>query len=441
MTASTSKWILLPDYLVENLDAPFCLTTHGQFSRRELLAHALYISELLPEQHYAINLCQDRYLFMVAFLAVLLRGQISLLPPNQTPLIIEELLANYSHSYVLSDEAFNDHYGQIRLAMQELRLSERAFPALDVNRPISISFTSGSTGEPKAIFKTLSEFQRGSELALAQLDLLDKHLTLVSTVPPQHMYGLETSFFWPLFSGLTLHNCRPFYPEDVHRSLEEVQGGAILVATPIHLKALIRSETNWPAVAKILSSTAPMAQALAIAVENKLHAPLFELFGSTETQSFASRRTAFTEVWQNYEGITLQEQVGQFWVQGGHLNQAIMLDDCFELKAEQGFRILGRSTDLIKIAGKRASLAELNLRLNAIDGVDDGVFFEMQSERLSVVVVSQLSKEVIIGQLRKSIDPVFIPRQVMRVMHLPRNALGKIDKTALDVLIRERDLG
>lgn len=436
MTASNSPFVLLPELLAENLDSAFCITAQGKISRRELLTQALSLSKKLPEKDFAVNLCQDRYLFIVAFLAVLLRGQISLLPPNQSSRTIQGLLSAYPQSYCLVDGDVDNPQACFAVSTDAGFENPETFPLIDVDRIVSISFTSGSTGEPKPVAKTWREFQRAAELALAQFELAGETLTLISTAVPQHMYGLETSFFWPLFSRLALYDSRPFYPEDVRRSLQAAAGSCVLVATPTHLKACVQSEVNWPIIAKILSSTAPMPYALAVAIENKLQAPLYELFGSTETLSFASRRTVISEQWRPYQGMRLQEEDGKFAVQGGHLRQPVALDDTFLIDAQHCFKVLGRSADLIKIAGKRASLTELNRLLNAIEGIDDGVFFECRAERLAVLVVSELSKKTIVAELKQAVDAVFLPRNVFRVAKLPRNGMGKIIKAELDQLIR-----
>ena len=87
---------------------------------------------------------------------------------------------------------------------------------------------------------------------------------------------------------------------------------------------------------------------------------------------------------------------------------------------------------MIKIAGKRASLADLTIKLNAINGVQDGLLFqdprqESETSRLiALVVAPQLSSQQIIQALYKVIDPVFLPRPVINIERLPRNATGKI---------------
>jgi len=412
---------------------PFCICSSGIMKRADLLSHALAVSKKLPEKNYAINLCEDRYLFIVAYLAVFIREQISLLPLNQAEKILHDLKETYADSYILGDNKSNSDF---LLTYELLEKSSGIFPLIDINRPISISFTSGSTGKPKAIQKTWHEFQTSAELALQRFDLQSQKIILVSTVPMQHMYGLETSLFWVLFSQMRLHNSRPFYPEDIRNTLNNQTIQKILVSTPRHLNSCCQTQDKWHGIRFILSSTAPMSTILAKQIEQTLQAPVFEVFGSTETLSFATRRATRSEKWQPYATIQLIKRQQQFILQGGHIAKAHILDDNFNVDNNGLFTLLGRSADLIKIAGKRASLSDLNHRLTSIDGIEDGVFFPSNNERLSALVVSQLPRQRIIQQLKQSIDEVFIPRAIYSVSVIPRNDMGKIIKTKLEQLIR-----
>ena len=402
-------------------------------SRADLLAHAVSLSEKLPEKSYVINLCQDRYLFIVAYLAVCIRQQTSLLPLNQTPEILLNLTASYPDSYILSDDKAN---ADLYLSYTQLEKSNKPFPSIDVDTPLSISFTSGSTGQPKAIQKTWREFQASAQLALHRFNLQNQSITVLSTAPMQHMYALETSLFWVLFSQLTLHNSRPFYPQDINTELSAIVADKILISTPRHLKICSQTTSNWADIKFILSSTAPMSKELAEQIEHQLQAPVFELLGSTETLSFATRRATQSEKWRPYDTIQLTEKQGQFILQGGHIAKPQVLDDNFTIDEQGLFTLLGRSADTIKIAGKRASLSELNHRLTSIKGIEDGVFFPSNNERLSALVVSQLPRQTIIQHLKQSIDEVFMPRAIYAVSALPRNTMGKLIKTELDQLIR-----
>ena len=426
----------MPELLGDKLHRPFCITKEGRhISRADLLNDAIALSKKLPDKAYAINLCQQRYFFIVSYLAVILKGQTTLLPSNQTNGTLNKLLNNYPNSYCLGDSKNETRPLDFKVDWDLLIGKIENFPLIDAHRIISISFTSGSTGEPKAIAKNWHEFQCSAELALQRFELTNKKLTLVATVPMQHMYGLETCFFWLLFSNLKLHNSRPFYPQDIRITLNSVNAG-MLISTPTHLKSCINSQDNWTNTLFILSSTAPMPPKLATAVEKRFNAPLFEVYGSTETLSFASRRLILSEQWQLYSGIRLYQQQQKTFVQGGHLREMIKLDDRFTIEPKGYFKSLGRSHDLIKIAGKRASLTELNRLLMQLAIIDDGIFFKKQDQRLAAFVVSNASKKEIINHLKHSIDAVFLPRNLYYVIKLPRNATGKIIQAELIQLIQ-----
>lgn len=113
------------------------------------------------------------------------------------------------------------------------------------------------------------------------------------------------------------------------------------------------------------------------------------------------------------------------------------LQDLVELLPQRGFRLCGRNTDLLEIAGKRASLGDLTRRLLALPGVQDGVVFQLDADRAGVrrlaalVVAPQRSEAELLAALRLAIDPAFLPRPLRRVAALPRNETGKLPRAAL----------
>ena len=437
MRPNSSHFISLPQLLKANLHRPFCITQEGRvITRATLLSDALTLSKKLPPKKYVINLCQQRYFFIVSYLAAVFKGQITLLPPNKTTGTLNQLLTHYPDSYCLSDDK-TIKSPTIIIDWADFEGDDDDYPLINPFQIISILFTSGSTGTPKAQPKTWRELQQAALLALQQFNLQKSTLTLVSTIPMQHMYGLESCLFWVLFSTLTLHNSHPFYPQDIQLLLKTLPE-AMLVSTPRHLKTCLSFQGKPYPVQKILSSTAPLSLSLATEIEHYFNASLFEIYGSTETSSFASRRTAHTKKWTLYQGIELYQQHAHFFVKGGHIFKPIPLDDYFSIDQKGYFEHLGRSDDLIKIAGKRASLTELNQLLTQLPNIEDGVFFKLKNERLGAFVVSNALKKHILVDLKHSIDAVFLPRSLYYIDKLPRNDTGKLIQSELNRLIHER---
>lgn len=435
--ATHQHFISLQKKVTQQLHSDYFYCQNQTFSRSDLFAHALQLSHLLPENKYALNLCNDRYLFTVSFLAVLLRRQINLLPPNQAPHTIEKLINRYQQSYCITDnpEISGPDYFIVENGFTSS--NENTFPPIDINQTAAISFTSGSTGTPRAVVKTWREFQSSAQLAIQRFNLNARALSIVSTVPPQHTYGLETSLFWPLFSTASINNRQPFFPEDIRQATALSANPCLLITTPTHIKACVRAGLSWNNIEMILSSTAPLSTELAKLTEHAFNAPVFEIFGCTETLSFASRRLTVSAKWEPYLGISLTDNTDAFTVSGGHLQVPTPIDDQFQIDKSGHFTLKGRSTEIVKVAGKRTSISELNHIINNIDGIEDAMFFQTGTERLGALVKGRLTKSEILQILKLSIDEVFLPRPLYLVDNIPRNEVGKIIKTKLENLIKD----
>jgi 3-hydroxymyristoyl/3-hydroxydecanoyl-(acyl carrier protein) dehydratase len=129
-------------------------------------------------------------------------------------------------------------------------------------------------------------------------------------------------------------------------------------------------------------------------------------------------------------------------VEGGHVTVPTPLADVLELQDERRFRLLGRANDLIHVAGKRSSLAHLNFHLNRIEGIDDGAFWMPDEEAdgvtrpVAFVVAPGLSTAQIVQALRLHLEPAFVPRRVVHVDALPREATGKLGAQTLNSFAR-----
>jgi acyl-coenzyme A synthetase/AMP-(fatty) acid ligase len=421
-------------------DMPFAVRHGMELSRGRLWADARALARELPDRPYLFNLCEDRYLFCVTLLAALCRGQVCLLPPSGQPGVLHDILRDFPACYLASDQEPRQS-PCLRFPVEPPAASGHAEALnFDAGQMALIAFTSGSTGRPKACLHTWGTFRTSARMAVRALGLEDTRPMVVSTTPPQHMYGLETSIFWPLFSSLTLYAGRPFFPEDIRRIVRTAPRPCLLASTPTHLGALARTEGSWPNLQGIVCSTASLSETLARQVEDATGAAVREIYGSTETLSFATRRTARELLWRPYpEARLVPDGAGSVQLVAPHLNEPVRLEDTLRVEADGRFAVLGRAGDLVKIGGKRGSLADLNRRLTGIDGVEDGLFYifeEARGEcRAAAVVVGGLSKSDILAALRPYLDEVFLPRRIHFVAKIPRNEVGKVVKAELEALL------
>ncbi|WP_426661970.1 AMP-binding protein [Rhodanobacter aciditrophus] len=421
---------------------------HGTaVSAAQFLAHVEQVAALLPEAPAAVNLCEDRYAFLVAFCAIARRGQANLLPPSRAPQAVEEVMAAHPGSYALGELALAPApHGYRKLPALETApdVGSLAVPAIPAEQVVAIGYTSGSTGTPRANAKSwrnLTASSAGTREMLASVAGEGFHV--VATVPPQHIYGIEMSVLLPLLGEVGVHAGRPFFPADVAAALAEVPAPRVLVTTPVHLRALVAAGAPLPPLAAMLSATAPLPAELAQAAEQAFGAPLLEVFGSTETCAFAGRRVTTGADWTLYDGVRLHPQPDGTLVEAPQLDAPVVLADIVSLHdAGRRFCLCGRNTDLLEIAGKRASLGDLTRRLLAIPGVQDGIVFQLDEadaagvRRIAALAVAPALDEAgILDALRRAVDPVFLPRRLRLVDALPRNETGKLPRGALLTLL------
>jgi len=402
----------------------------------------------LPGSKHVLNVCTDRYQFAVGLAACLMSERVSLLPSTHTPQVIAQLKAFAPDACCLTDDARCDielpqiYYPDLfpRSAPEARAKLPFDVPRIPSTQLAAIVFTSGSTGTPVPYKKTWGLLARCVQNGAPRFGLLDgRSHSLVGTVPGQHMYGFESTVLLALLSGNALSAERPFYPADVAAAVRRVPRPRVLVTTPIHLRTLLASEVEFPAVDLVMSATAPLSRELAREVEETYRTPLLEIYGSTETGQIAMRRTAQTQAWRLWPGVRLGVSNDQVYAQGGHVEQLTPMCDVIEITGEDEFLLHGRTADLVNVAGKRSSFGYLNAQLNAIPGVVDGAFFLREEitgstgvARLAAVVVAPgMSVATLTEQLRQLIDPVFLPRPLLIVEQLPRNATGKLPQQAL----------
>ncbi|WP_139115857.1 AMP-binding protein, partial [Xanthomonas translucens] len=263
---------LLHPLAVGDLHRPLAYAGGQHIDLATFLGHVRGLAAVLPPGRHALNLCEDRYRFMVAFCAVALRGQTSLLPSSRAPAVVVEVQRSHADSYCLGDLLLPEPPPRYWQLPEPLPSLDGAMPQLADDALVAIGFTSGSTGAPKPNPKTWGNFltsTRQDLLALVGLWDADAVPQVVATVPPQHMYGMELSVLMPLVTPLAVHAGRPFFPDDVARALAQVPAPRLLVTTPVHLRALVDSGVVLPPLAGIVSATAPLAQELAAAAETR----------------------------------------------------------------------------------------------------------------------------------------------------------------------------
>ena len=421
----------------------------------DYMAAVRHMASRLPDGAPVLNLCGKRHHFAVVLGAALLRGLPLLLPSTRSPDMLQQLGRQYPGLHVVLDEP-GDSAGLPQLAYERGPITAADAPLLvpdiDDRQIAAYVFTSGSTGQPVPHAKhwgLLAHDARAAGKRVREWLGIVGPFYVTGTVPAQHMYGFESTVLLPLLNDGVIDAAHPFYPADIAAALQRTPAPRVLVTTPFHLRTLLEAQVTVPPLALQLCATAPLTPQLARQAEERLGAPLLEIYGSTETGQIATRRSSAGELWQTFDGIEVRSQAPdegepRFVASGGHVEGVVPLGDVLELHTATTFALLGRHADMVNIAGKRTSLAYLNHQLNSVPGVLDGALYWPQDETLEAqariqrpmafVVAPGLSEAALQHALRERIDPVFMPRPIHFVTSLPRNATGKLPQQALAAL-------
>jgi acyl-coenzyme A synthetase/AMP-(fatty) acid ligase len=441
---------LLPLITHTDLTAPLAFFKGQEISAAQYITDVIYCASQLPEQSHVLVACQDRYAFAVCFGAALVRKQVCMLPATHTEDLIASLQTQYPDLYCLVDGDTPIHLPQINVSRWLLQPSTApisAAPAFAPDQLAAIVFTSGSTGLPVPNQKTWGRLTINVKREGQRLGVVPgSNRVIVGTVPPQHMYGFESTVLIALQNAAAFESSKPFYPADIVATVRRVPLDCVLVTTPFHLRALVSEPNTDLSLTMVVCATAPLAIELATQAESVLKAPLLEIYGSTETGQLATRRTTSGLQWSVFDGIQLHEDRNVFFASGEQVEGVVPINDVLTLHSPTQFTLHGRTQDMVNIAGKSTTLTHLNHQLLSIDGVLDGCFFipNDASEgvgntvRLAAVVVApNVELSELQTQLRKRVATAFLPRPLKIVSSLPRNSTGKLPREVLLSLLEQ----
>ena len=248
-------------------------------------------------------------------------------------------------------------------------------------------FTSGSTGEPVGAFKTKQNLDEEAK-ALTKLFKQYQIKKVIVTVPFTHIYGTLLGLVYPLKNGIDIVLKEHFLPHDL---LDLIEDNCLVVTTPLYIKALLKLDSSKTLDNTLfVSSTAPLESELAQSFISKYKTNLIQLFGSTETGGIAYKRNDET-LWTPLDNVTIETNsenelavkspfVSNILYKNG-LQQTGGKIETFDYIEKQGerFRLLGRSSKIFKIAGKRYSTIQIENRLEEIAEISKALVFVKES--------------------------------------------------------------
>lgn len=422
----------------------FCLMADGVRDWAGFVEDVAAARPIAGDHGALCNLIPSRYHFAVSLTACLCDDVPLLMPPSRAANTVAAVLTGWERPGVLS---------------QGWQPAGSGVPVDVGNLPDApgqiFMFTSGSTGQPVRHRKTWGILAGGAVLTteiLERAGLSRDDTVIAGTTPHQHMYGMEAAIFAGLSGGYCLYDETVFYPEDLRvlcaRARDAGIGAVALVTSPAHLHHVAPMIRDCPEVRCVISATAPLHPSMAAGIEADGRCNVFEIYGSTETGSLAWRRPTEDEAWTPLDGFSLDQRPDGWYADAPHLDGAVVLNDLLEAGPDGRFRLVGRTEDIVQIAGKRENLGALNAALLSMPEIADGHVLRQRlpdTDRLAVLVVPRHNghsgdqadlRARVRKHLLRHLDPVFVPKRIHLVEELPRNATGKLPADVLEHLHR-----
>ncbi|MGN5763581.1 AMP-binding protein [Acinetobacter calcoaceticus] len=398
----------------------------------------------LPQQSWALWE-QDSYQFSVLFFAALLANKKIILPPHRVRDLEQQFLQQDIH--FLERQPVHASFERSEHEANLIRLHKDEF----LDQAEVMFFSSGSTGEPKKIERTLKQLLNEVS-GLASSFQLNAKSAAIATVSHQHIYGLLFKLLLPLATGRPFFNTQLAFPEDVIQAQQRLaQAGwtNYVISSPALLKrwtqdlALKHCEMIFSSGGKLDAGIRP-----------SLNVPIVEVLGSSETGGIAHRHQD-EAAWTAFDNVEIQiSATTQLMVQSHHAGESgwIITGDAAEwidISLKQ-FKLLGRLDRIIKLEEKRLSLDAIEQQINGLVQVEQShvlVTEHQNRQMLACIVVlttaaqqqlMKLGKAVFVKQLKQQLqfqlESIAIPRQWRFLSQIPQNTQSKRDKNYLKAL-------
>ncbi|MBN2351224.1 MAG: acyl-CoA synthetase [Spirochaetales bacterium] len=408
-----------------------------------------------PEKRWALSI-EDHALFVLGLVALLQRGKEihlpPLVPPGGPPSAGPS--ADGEPLPLLSDSGA----ATVRLSLdpQSSAPCRDEWPRIDPGAARVVFHTSGSTGAPKLVPKTLIQVENEVAVLASLWGDSFRGATVFSTVSPLHFYGFLFTAVVPFALGAGIAPERVRFPE----ALAGLSGRrTVLVTSPAFLKRLDETPgaaAPRPAPGKIFSSGGFLPEAAARTSRDTLGAPVHEIYGSTETGGIAWRVSPGSATWTLFPGVAASGiDDGGFTVASSYLPApgAMRIEDRIEIVEDGAIRLLGRTDSVVKVEEKRVALNDVENRLYETGLVEDAVVLAFEDDRqylAAAVALNAAGRErfrgapkieinrFFRGSLRAFFDPVVIPRKWRFPESIPRNPQGKIDRVSVGDLFTPR---
>jgi acyl-coenzyme A synthetase/AMP-(fatty) acid ligase len=320
------------------------------------------------------------------------------------------------------------------------------------DQPFLRLFTGGSTGKPKVWSKSprnlwAEAFFLKEKFALSEKDLF------VSTVPPYHIYGLLFTVLAPFAAHAQILPDIYTFPQEIISTINKHKA-TVLVSVPIHYRALKVDNLSAPTLKVAFSSSGVLNRADALHFHKKTGLGITEIYGSTETGGIAAHNIVeHIEGWKPFDVVSWKIEEKRLSIKSDFVSAEMEKDhEGYCLTGDEAaagknnrFLLLGRADGIVKVAGKRVDLMDVQNKIRTLPTVRDALVVSLPAEKgresvIAAAVVCDLTEIHLKKLLMDMLEPYAVPRRFKIVSSIAATATGKIDRLRIEQLfLSEKD--
>jgi acyl-coenzyme A synthetase/AMP-(fatty) acid ligase len=314
----------------------------------------------------------------------------------------------------------------------------------DPDKPFLQLFTGGSTGKPKIWSKSPRNLFAEAFYLKEKFDLSAKDLFL-STVPPYHIYGLLFSVLVPFVAGAKVLSDIYKFPQEIISTTNKHKA-TVLVSVPIHYRSLKVDSLSTPSLKVAFSSSGVLNRSDAIHFQNKTGLGITEIYGSTETGGIAARSiNEHTESWKPADVVEWKISGKRLSIKSPFISAELEKDpegfcvtgDEVQPDKDNRFILLGRADGIVKVAGKRVDLLDVQNKILTLPSVIDALVIALPAENgresvIAAVVACKLNEHQLKKLMLEKLEPYAMPRRIKIVSSIARATTGKIDRGKIE---------
>ncbi len=327
------------------------------------------------------------------------------------------------------------------------------------NPPTVLKLTSGTTATPRLVRFRSEQLLADCNHICDTMRITDADLNF-GVIPISHSYGFSNLLTPLIARGVPMVLSRDRTPRAILADLARTNA-TVLPGMPLFYQAFceINDTPALPNLRLCISAGVPLPITVAKKFVEKFKKPIHSFYGASECGGICYDRDGRSDiegfVGQPMNGVEVElvdatATSSQIRVRSaatgdgyfpkpdeGKLGSGTFIPDDLLAREASGFKIVGRISDLINVAGKKVNPAEVEAHLLRFGGVRQAVVFGRQSalrnEEVAACVVASphVSESDLLRFCRGGLSAWQVPKQIFIMDAIPTNERGKISRRDL----------